>query len=64
MLVMLHKTGGDSKIIHIADTGDLFENVARALGWRNYHEDDKRHVDPLWFISQHSITKIERLRDA
>lgn len=61
MMAMIHKAGGEGRLIRIPDSGDFYENVAHALGWRSYHEDDKRYVDPLWFISQHGITKIERL---
>lgn len=61
MIAMVYKAGGENKIIRIPDSGDFYENVAHVLGWRPFPKTDKRYVDPLWYLSQHSITKVEKL---
>lgn len=47
------------KIVNVAEDGDIYRNVARALG-----RVDGEDVDALWFISQQGFERFERLEDA
>ena len=41
-------------------TGDLWEDVARFLDWK---EDMKKPCDPLWYLSMKNIKTIKRITD-
>ena len=46
------------KIVNIDEEGDIYRNIARALG-----RVDGEDVDSLWFISQQGFERFERVED-